>query len=70
MGILEVRIILNDMRGKIRMIPNKFDVLIKFEFGTINNCELVFSFLVEIQISGKKGEIRKRKTNKYISWNV
>ncbi len=49
------------------MIPNKFDVLIKFEFGTINNCELLFSFLVEIQISGKKGEIRKRKTNKYIS---
>ncbi len=52
------------------MIPNKFNVLIKFEFGTINNFELVFSFLVELQISGKKGEkgeIRKRKTNKYIS---
>ncbi len=43
------------------MIPNKFKVLIKFEFGTINNCELVFSFLVELQISGKKGEIRKRR---------
>ncbi len=56
--------------GEIRMIPNKFNVLIKFEFGTINNCELVFSFLVELQISGKKGEIRKRKTNKYISLNV
>ncbi len=52
------------------MIPNKFNVLIKFEFGTINNSELVFSFLVELQISGKKGEIRKRKTNKYISLNV
>ncbi len=52
------------------MIPNKFYVLIKFEFGTINNCELVFSFQVELQISGKKGEIRKRKTNKYISLNV
>ncbi len=52
------------------MIPNKFNVLIKFEFGTINNCELVFSFQVELQISGKKGEIRKRKTNKYISLNV
>ncbi len=49
------------------MIPNQFNVLIKFEFGTINNCELVFSFLVEILISGKKGEIRKRKTNKFIS---
>ncbi len=49
------------------MIPNKLYVLIKFELGTINNCELVFSFLVEMQISGKKGEIRKRKTNKYIS---
>ncbi len=36
------------------MIPNKFNVLIKFEFGTINNCEQVFSFLVEIQISDKK----------------
>ncbi len=58
------------MRGEIRMIPNKFNVLIKFEFGTINNCELVFSFLVELQISGKKEEIRKRKTNKYISLNV
>ncbi len=58
------------MRGEIRMIPNKFYVLIKFEFGTINNCELVFSFQVELQISGKKGEIRKRKTNKYISLNV
>ncbi len=44
--------------------------LIKFEFGTINNSELVFSFLVELQISGKKGEIGKRKTNKYISLNV
>ncbi len=52
------------------MIPNKCNVLIKFEFGTINNSELVFSFLVELQISGKKGEIGKRKTNKYISWNV
>ncbi len=51
------------MRGKIRMIPNKFNVL-------INNSELVFSFLVELQISGKKGEIGKRKTNKYISLNV
>ncbi len=51
------------MRVKIRMIPNKFNVLIKFEFGTINNCELVFSFLVELQISGKKGEIRKRPTS-------
>ncbi len=49
------------------MIPNKCNVLIKFEFGTINNCKLVFSFLVELQISGKKEEIRKRKTNKYIS---
>ncbi len=56
------------MRGEIRMIPNKFNVLIKF--GTINNCKLVFSFLVELQISGKKGEIRKIKTNKYISLNV
>ncbi len=36
------------------MILNKCNVLIKFEFGTIHNCELVFSFLVEIQISGKK----------------
>ncbi len=52
------------------MIPNKCNVLIKFEFGTINNCELVFSFLVELQISGKKGEIGKRKTNKNISLNV
>ncbi len=52
------------------MIPNKFNVLIKFEFGTINNSELVFSFLVELQISGNKGEIGKRKTNKYISLNV
>ncbi len=51
------------------MIPNKFTVLIKFEFGTINNSELVFSFLVELQISGKRGN-RKRKTNKYISLNV
>ncbi len=42
------------MRGKIRRIPNKFNVLIKFEFGTIHNSELVFSFLVELQISGKK----------------
>ncbi len=58
------------MRGEIRMIPNKLNVLIKFEFGTINNCELGFSFLVELQISGKKVEIRKRKTNKYISLNV
>ncbi len=59
------------MRGKIRLIPNKFNVfLIKFEFGTINNSGLVFSFLVELQISGKKGEIGKRKTNKYISLNV
>ncbi len=52
------------------MIPNKFNVLIKFEFSTINNSELVFSFLVELQISGKKGEIGKRKTNKYVSLNV
>ncbi len=52
------------------MIPNKFNVLIKFEFGTINNSGLVISFLVELQISGKKGEIRKIRTNKYISLNV
>ncbi len=42
------------MSGKIRMIPNKCNVLIKFEFGTINNCELVFSFLVELQIQWVK----------------
>ncbi len=43
------------------MIPNKFNVLIKFEFGTINNSELVFSFLVELQISGKKRRNREEK---------
>ncbi len=47
------------------MIPNKFNVLIKFEFGTINNCKLVFSFLVELQISGKKGEIRDKDQQVY-----
>ncbi len=46
------------------MIPNKCNVFIKFEFGTINNCELVFSFLVEIQIRGKKVRKVRNKEEK------
>ncbi len=68
--ILEGRIILNNMRGKIRMIPNKFNVLIKFEFGTINNSELVIFLSSRTTNKWVKGRNREEKTNKYISLNV